>query len=493
MSIDITNFINISITGVPKGLGDVNVNSVALFSTETPSNIDAYRIYTNARDVAVDYGTNSITAKMASAVFSQAPNILTGKGRLVIIPMVNAVSAISGIWESADITANLTALQAITSGDIRVVLNGNNIDLTDLDFSNTSSFADIATILQRKLVDVEVVAKATGLDFSSKKVGSSSAVSIAQLPSGTGSDLSAAGLLNTAAGTATAGGNAQGETLIEAITRSEEDVAYVGIFSNLEMEDAVVKSAATAIQAKKKIWVHHFASTEDLEPTTGICSQIKDASETKTRCLFYSPNPAAANLMKASYVGRAFSVNFSGSSTTQTMQLKALAGVTPDSAITSTIYNKAKVAGVDLYGDVSSLPITVSFGANDFFDNVYNSQWLQFALEVAGFNHLKQTNTKVPQTEGGMDGLKAAYGKVLAQAVNNRMLGTGLQWNSSETFGDPDDLRRNITDVGYYQYSLPIAQQSQTEREAREAPLVQMALKLAGAIHSSSVIVVIEK
>lgn len=493
MSIDIVNFINVSITGVPQGLSDVNVNSVALFTKETPSNIDEYRIYTNASDVASDYGTSSNTSAMANAVFSQSPNILTGKGRLVIIPLVNSVSATNGDWESANISTNLSNLQGVSNGDITVTLDGTDIDLEDLDFTGADSLADVATILQRKLTDVVVTASSTALTFTSKKVGSTSAVVVKALSGGSGTDLSGATYFNTSSGTATGGGNAQGETIVDAITRTEEQVSYIGMMTNLDMEDAVIKTLTTAVQAKNKILVHHFASTEDLEPTTGICSQIKDATETKSRCVFYSTSIASANLMKAAYVGRAFSVNFSGSATTQTMNLKALATITPDSAITSTIYNKAKVAGADLYGDVSSLPITVSFGANNFFDNVYNSLWLQFALEVAGFNYLKQTNTKAPQTENGMDGLKSAYGKVLDQAVNNQMIGVGLTWNSSETFGNPEDLRRNITDVGYYQYSLPIAQQSQTERDAREAPLVQMAVKLAGAIHSSNVIVTIEK
>lgn len=493
MTIDITNIINVSITSTPQGLAEPNANSLAIFTTETPGNIDEYRIYVTAREVATDYGSSSTTAAMANAIFSQSPNILSGDGRLVIIPLVNAISATQGDFVGTDISANLAAIQAVADGDIRVVLNGANIDLTALDFTGASDFDDVATIIQRRLTDVIVTGKATGFDLTSKKVGTASTMDLVQLPAGSGTDLSGAGFFNVAAGTATAGGNAQGETIADAILRTEEEVQYVGVVTDLEMEDAVVTSTATSIQTRNMMFVHHFASTEDLEPTTGICSIIKDATQTKTRCLYYSISIASANLMKASYAGRAFSVNFSGSNTTQTMNLKALTGVTPDTAITQTIYNKAEVAGVDIYGDVSSLPVTISNGANDYFDNVYNSIWLQFALEVAGFNYLKQTNTKIPQTESGMDGLKGAYGKVCDRGVNNQMIGTGLEWNSAETFGNPEDLKRNITDKGYYIYSLPIAQQPQVEREAREAPLVQIAIKLAGAIHSSTVLVVIER
>jgi len=50
-----------------------------------------------------------------------------------------------------------------------------------------------------------------------------------------------------------------------------------------------------------------------------------------------------------------------------------------------------------------------------------------------------------------------------------------------------------ITQKGYYTYSIPIAQQAQTDRELRKAPLVQIAVKRAGAIHSSDVLVIIER
>lgn len=492
MTIDISNIINISITNTPQGLAEPSVNSLALFTTETPSNIDEYRIYVTASEVANDYGTSSVTAQMANTIFSQSPNLLSGEGRLVIIPLTNSISAVAGDFVGTDISTNLAAIQAVSDGDIRVVLNGNNIDLTGLDFTGANDFNDIATILQRRLDDAVVTGKATGFDLLAKKVGSTSAIDLAQLPAGSGTDLSTAGFFDVASGVATAGGNAQGETIVDAIVRTEQEVGYVGVITDLEMEDAVITSTASAIQSRDMMFVHQFTSTEDLEPTTGICSIVKDSTQTKTRCLYYSV-VENANLMKAAYAGRAFSVNFSGSNTTQTMNLKALVGIVPDPIVNQTIFTKAEVAGADLYGDVSSLPIVISNGANFFFDSVYNSIWIKFAFEVAGFNYLKQTNTKIPQTETGMDGLKGAYAKVCDRGVNNAYIGTGLEWNSSETFGNPEDLKRNITDKGYFIYSLPIAQQPQPDREARKAPLVQIAIKEAGAIHSSTVIVVIER
>jgi hypothetical protein len=42
---------------------------------------------------------------------------------------------------------------------------------------------------------------------------------------------------------------------------------------------------------------------------------------------------------------------------------------------------------------------------------------------------------------------------------------------------------------GYYLYAPPIATQSDTDRAARKAPVIQAAIKLAGAIHFVNVLV----
>ena len=111
---------------------------------------------------------------------------------------------------------------------------------------------------------------------------------------------------------------------------------------------------------------------------------------------------------------------------------------------------------------------------------------------MAGFNYLATTNTKIPQTEGGMDGLKGAYRNVCQQAVANQFAAPG-SWNSGTTFGNQAQLLLNVSQFGYYIYSTPISQQSQTDRSNRVAPLVSIALKLAGAIQSSTVVVYINE
>lgn len=484
----VNNIINVTIANTPSGLTERNVNSLALFTTEQPSSLAEFGVYISAAQVASDYGTSSTTAAMANAIFSQSPNLRSGGGRLVIIPLaLSATSAVAGFINTDDISANLSNIIAVDDGDIEVTINGTAYELTALNFTASTTWAEVAAVIQAKLLEGIVTANADGIKITSKKVGDSSTVALAAVSGGAGTDLAAAGMLNVSAATATAGTDATGETLLEAITRTSGSVGFSGVITNLEMEDDVLLAASNGIQAQDLIFVHHLASTQDI---AGVATDVSDASNTKTRLTLYTDSIASANLMKSAYAGRAFSVNFSGSNTTNTMNLKSLATITPDAGITQTLYTAAEAAGVDLYVSFDGVASVKSTGGNDYFDNVYNDLALKFALEAAGFNFLRQTNTKVPQTEAGMDGLKNAYSQVLKRFVVNQAVAGG-SWTSSETFGDPEIFIQNILDKGYYVYSVPIVTQSASNRALRKAPLVQIALKRAGAIHSSDVIVLV--
>ncbi len=221
----------------------------------------------------------------------------------------------------------------------------------------------------------------------------------------------------------------------------------------------------------------------------GLLDLLRSGGFTQSRGLYYgATNDDDALNMMAAYAGRALSTDFSGSNTTSTMHLKDLATIQPDPTMTQTLLTLAQAAGADCYVSLQGVPKVFCSGENSFFDQVYNLRWFVGALQVAGFNFLAQSATKVPQTEDGMDGLKDAYRAVCELAKTNAYSAPGV-WNSSTTFGNQSDFLQNVTQRGYYIYSQPVSEQLQVAREARIAPLVQIALKEAGAIHKSNVIV----
>lgn len=483
----VSNIINISLTTTPTGLAVKNVNNVAIFTTDQPLDGQPFSINIAPSQVIANYGTNSVTTQMANNVFAQPLNPLSGGGSLIIIPMRAAVSATEGNFTTANISANLAAIIAVANGDLTVTTDTVAQNLTNLNFTNCVTLADIAAIFDAAMIDCDCSASGNTLIFSSHKVGTDSTVALATYAGG-GTDLHGAGFLDVAAGASTPGANSSGETLLNAIARTQGAVAYVGVMSTLNLEDAVVLANAAAIQAMDMLYYQHFASTQDI---LGVITTIQQAGQTKTRCLLYTTGQSASNLMKAAYGSRLQSVDFTGSNTSSTMNLKTLVNVDPDPGITQTLYDEADTAGADLYVSYDGVPSVFSTGGNGFADEPYSELAFKFALQAAGFNYLRQTNTKIPQTEPGMTGLKSAYAQVCIQFVTNGWLAPGA-WDSPETFGSsPQIFLNNITQSGYYIYSAPIALQNSIDRQNRIAPLVQIAAKEAGAIHKGSVLVTI--
>lgn len=276
-------------------------------------------------------------------------------------------------------------------------------------------------------------------------------------------------------------------TFMDTLARIKDLVFFVGVITTTPGTNTSWKGYADTIQGYgDKILLLGSNASGDI---AGAFTDILNAKDTNTRCLFYSVSALDARLFAAAYAGRGFSTDFAGSNTVETMNLKQLATIDPDEGVTQTIYNQCATAGVDCYADIASFAGVISNGANKYFDEVYCLIWLVSALKVAGFNALAQTGTKVPQTEAGVSVLKSAYRSVCNQAVVNGFAAPGAWTLPSEVFGNQQDFYYNIAQLGFYLYSQPVNQQSSSDRAARKAPLIQIALKESGAIQESDVVV----
>ena len=280
-----------------------------------------------------------------------------------------------------------------------------------------------------------------------------------------------------------------GDVLVDAMTALAKLCFFGGaLWCAYAPTDNEVKAAGVWAEASRKLLFVPRHLTAALDPG-GLFAYLATVDEPHVRALLYTQEDAAASrIMAAAYASVLMSVDFEGSLTARTMNLKDLTGIVPDENVDTTLLTKCATLGVDVYADVAGLAKVISQGANDFADNVYNLDWFVFALEVAVFNALARTPTKIPQTEIGMAYLKGAAIGVCDQAVRVGYVAPG-QWNSSELFGNPDDLKANVLKQGWYVWSLPVNQQNQADREARIAPLIQIAIKLAGAVHTASVVV----
>ena len=478
--------INVSLSALPQGLAAFNTNSIAIFSNEAAGFSESYKAYLTPSAVATDFGTNSLTYKMAQGLFTPVPNFRSGNGVLYVFPY-NGTNATSATFTTPNLSSNLTAFQSVSNGSLKITIDGTASTVSGLDFSNVQTIKDIATVLKNKNLDVDIEADGNLIRFTSRRSGTDSGIVISTITEGSGVDISASGYLNATAGTTVAGTNASGTTLADAVSAALEQVYFGGVLTTQIVDDTARLANATAIQALDCVY---YDSLQSLTDIASLGASIKSAGLGKTRTLAYSKDNGKEAIAK--YATIAKSVNYKGTNTANTLNLKTLTGILGDTGLSDTYLLSAETNGVDIYGNTGGLSVVYSNDNNGYTDDIENQLWLKKAIEVAGFNYLRQTNTKIPQTESGMTGLKNAYAQICEQGIRNGIIGAGA-WNSAIPFGDPEDFARNIAEKGYYIYSIPVAQQNQTDREARIAPVVQIAVKFSGAIHHSDVIITIER
>lgn len=281
------------------------------------------------------------------------------------------------------------------------------------------------------------------------------------------------------------------ESLSDALNRVKAQIYFGGWMTNKKAEAEEVIAAAQLSETLESIYLLGSGDAADFTAETGLFDKVSKLSLSRTKLLYYGDSTENLDNMRgfvSAYAGRGFSVNFAAQNSTITMNLKDLVGVSPDSTVTEAIYQNAEQLGVDMYVAYNGLPKIVSNGNPLYFDDIYNRLWFELTMRVELFNALATTSTKIPQTETGMNNLKSAARAVCQRGVYNGFMAPGT-WNGTDTFGDQDDFYRNIEDFGFYVYSAPVSQQSQSERETRVAPVVQVACKQAGAIHKMNLII----
>lgn len=216
--------------------------------------------------------------------------------------------------------------------------------------------------------------------------------------------------------------------------------------------------------------------------TTDLASRMRDAGYYQSFCQ-YSQNAYAI----ASFFGRAFSVNFTANNSTITLMFKQEPGVTGED-ISQNQATILQAKRCNVFVDYVNDTIIIQFGVMSgpaYFDEIHGLDWFQNAVQTACYNVLYTSTTKVPQTDAGVNQITNAIGGVCDQGVNNGLVAPGV-WNA-QGFGtlQTGQFLKN----GYYIFAQPIALQSQSDRETRAAPPIQVAVKLAGAIQSIDVII----
>lgn len=490
----ITNVINVALIPEGKLAARDQMNVIAVLTSETGviTSAERFRSYRDSAAVEADWGTASVVTQYAQTVFSTKPNAINFGGSLIVglhratteVVPATAATLVSKQLVEATIVSQL---QTITDGSFNISVDGAPIVVTGLDFSSIIDMAGIVSRLQTAITGT-VVSQTNGyITVTSSTTGITSVLTAMTVGAiGTfigdllGMSAGSGSQLTQGAATVTL----PIETKVQSISTLKSLVNIKGAcFTDLVI-DAEVPTLAAWATANQVILYNVFSGSVYLAvaPSNPVWA-VRLAGQTSFRCLL---SKSGNRLLAATYMARAHTVNFNAENSAITMNLKEL-------SVAAEIYSQteidsAKRVGLDLYTTIKDTPVVLSSGANDFVDNVYNIIAFIDAVQTDMFNVLKGTGTKIAQTTRGVNQLVAQGEKTTNGFVRAGVFAPGT-WSSPDSFGNIDTFNRNIEQFGFYWLGGLLKDQPQSDRQERKSPVLQAAVKNAGAIHSADIII----
>ena len=495
MSLSVNRIVNVTMSISPKAAQQRGFGTLCILG-DTPNILqegELFKSYSDAASVADDFGVDSPEATASQAYFAQSPQ----PQNLIVTTWNNAPSA--GVITGGDIGGDLEPFKH-ADAEFKIDIDGSERTIT-ADLSSITNLDDLVNALKTPLsAYADIVKAGNAVMLTSKTKGKASTFGFAK--KGSGTDISALLALTEAKGAIIVNGKDDAETIAECLNRILSDFGrsfYGLVLATKETvsDDQIVEVAQIIESAKNS---HIFAVTTSdksllnttyTNDTSDLFSKLKRGKYSRTIAFYadYKEGDNAYKLNKyfgASALGRMFTVNFNGSNTTLTLKFKQAPTLQPTNLSESQATN-LQSRNINIYGIYDNDTYIIEEGVmcdGIFADERHGLDWLQDAVQNEIYNVLYQSK-KIPQTDDGIERIKARIASVLELAVNNGLVAPG-QWNS-DGFGalaDGDYLPN-----GFYIYSDSVNNQLQSQRESREAPPIQVAIKLAGAIHSVDILV----
>ena len=186
-----------------------------------------------------------------------------------------------------------------------------------------------------------------------------------------------------------------------------------------------------------------------------------------------------------SLLARLLTTDYNGNNTVITLMYKQEPGIVAETLNATQIAAlEAKNANVFVaYNNNTAIIEKGVCSSGNFVDIITGTDWLALDIQTLLYNLLYTSLTKIPQTDIGTHLLVTTVESACSQGVINGLLAPGV-WNSGG-FGKLS--QGDFLPKGFYVYVAPVALQNPADRAARKSPPIQVAVKLAGAIHTIDV------
>ena len=485
-SLPVSQLIQVSVTLTPAGAQAQNLNALLILGSSTVlDTVERYRPYTTLAAVAADFGTVAPEYLAANLYFQQAPQ----PTKLWIGRWLQTAAA--GVLRCAPLSAAnqlMSVWTAISAGSFSIALNGGgSVNVTGLNFSGAANLAAVAAIIQTATAGATVVWNSVyqRFEFTSATTGATSSVSFLST-TGSGTDISSLiGGRSTSSGAYVAPGLAA-ETAVSAVTLFDQNYGQAWYaLTVLGAADSDHLLIAPYIEGANNKHVY-IVSTQEAgclvaSSTTDIAYLLSQLAFNKTMTQYSSSTPYAG----CSLAGRFLTVDYTGNNTAITLAYKQEPGIVPEYLSTpQAAALSAKNCNAFLeFNNNTAIILNGVVASGSFIDITTGTDWLAVTLMTAMYNLLYTSTTKVPQTDAGMNLLLTTAESICAQGVVNGLLAPGV-WNSGG-FGILH--QGDFLPKGFYVYAPPVASQAANLRALRISVPIQIACKLAGAIHDISI------
>lgn len=488
----VSRLIDVTVNLTPAGAQGQDLSTLLIMGTSTVIDpVERMRTYSRIEDVATDFGTSAEEYLSAVLWFEQVPQ----PSSLLIGRWVDAASTggIKGATLSAA-TQAMSTWTVISAGSFTFTKDaGSPQNITGLNFSAATNLNGVAALIQAALTGVTVVWNAAyqRFEMTSTTTGATSAISfLTAAPSGT--DISALlGMRSTSSGAYRFLGQVA-ESAIDAVTLMALNFGqqwYALVVPSAENSDHLV--IAPFIEATDTKHFYGLTTQEagvlSAVSTTDIAYLLEALAYKKTMVQYSSSNPYAV----VSALARILTTNYQGNSTVITLMYKQEPGIVAENInVTQVTALEAKQCNVFAAYDNNTAILQPGVTCSGIFvDIVLGTDWLAVDLIRNLYNLLYTSTTKIPQTDAGTHLLVTTCESVLSQAVINGLLAPGV-WNSGG-FGQLS--QGDYLSKGFYVYAPSVNDQDPADRAARISVPIQIAAKLAGAVHQVQVAVLVNQ
>lgn len=484
MSLSVSRLVRVTINLSPTAAAARSFGVLMVAGDSSVINgLERYRTYISLESVALDFGTSAPEYFAAALYFGQVPQprtLMIGRWLRVATAGLN----IGGILTSTE--QLIATWTAITNGGLIIAVDGVTKTLTGLDFSAQTTLNGVASVINLSLTGAVVTWNGTNFVVTSATTGISSIVGYST--GGAGTNLGPLLKLTSSTSQSLVPGYAAETPVACAAVLANLTSAWYGLMFQASTQPTDDQNIAVCDFIEALTVTRVFGVTITTTPvlssavTSDLASRMV-AGGYKQSCCQYSQNLYAI----ASLFGRAFSVDFLGNKTTITLMYKQEPSVTGEILTENqALALQAKRCNVFVSYDNNTLIIQYgTMSGPAWFDEIHGLDWLQNAIQTACYNVLYLSKTKIPQTDAGANLLVNAIAGACDQAVANGLVAPGT-WNA-DGFGQL--ATGDYLKSGYYIYATPIALQTQSDRDARKAPPIQVAIKLGGAIQTLDVAV----